>query len=84
MYCCQFSKHEGSLILTGGSNVNEARLFDTQLNNKAFAAIYDLPRMVYSVDFGNSTSGTGRDKGTKFAISGGDGLIRLFRLNIIA
>jgi hypothetical protein len=40
--------------------------------------------MVYSVDFGNNASGSGKDRGTKFAISGGDGLIRLFRLNIIA
>ena len=83
LYCCQFSKKEGSLILCGGSYVNEARLFDTELNNNNFATIHGLPREVDTVDFGNNGSYNGNE-GTTFAISGGDGLIRMFRLNIVA
>ena len=28
LYCAQFSKIDGSLIIAGGSNANEAKLFD--------------------------------------------------------
>ena len=76
LYAGQFSKVDGSLILAGGSNSNEAKLFDRNNYEKAFCTITDLSREIDTVDFGN--------KGNMFAISGGDGLIRLFSMNITA
>ncbi len=76
LYAGQFSKVDGSLILAGGSNSNEAKLFDRNNYEKAFCTITDLSREIDTVDFGN--------KGNMFTISGGDGLIRLFSMNITA
>jgi len=56
--------------------VNEVRLFDTLKDMDPFCSIYNLPREIYTMDFGN--------KGTSFAVSGGDGLVRIFSTNIIA
>lgn len=39
-------------------------------------SIYDLGREINTVDFAN--------KGNKFAISGGDGYLRIFEMNINA
>jgi WD40 repeat protein len=76
LYAAQFSKIDGTLILAGGSNSNEAKLFDRTDIEKAVVSIYDLAREVNTVDFGN--------KGNQFAVSGGDGYVRLFSMNINA
>lgn len=76
MYSGQFSKIDGSLILAGGSNSNEAKLFDRTDIEKAVVSIYDLAKEIGTVDFAN--------KGNMFAISGGDGYVRLFGMNISA
>lgn len=62
--------------MAGGSNSNEAKLFDRTDIEKAVVSIYDLAREVNTVDFGN--------KGNQFAVSGGDGYVRLFSMNINA
>lgn len=76
LYSGQFSKADGTLILAGGSNTNEVKLFDRENQNKAFCCITDLSREVNTVDFGN--------EGEMFAFSGGDGLVRAFQMNIKA
>jgi hypothetical protein len=43
---------------------------------KAVVSIYDLSREINTVDFAN--------KGNMFAISGGDGYLRLFSMSISA
>ncbi|KAL4463228.1 hypothetical protein ABPG74_007229 [Tetrahymena malaccensis] len=76
LYSGQFSKADGTLILAGGSNTNEVKLFDRENQNKAFCCITELSREVNTVDFGN--------EGEMFAFSGGDGLLRVFQMNIKA
>jgi len=76
LYSGQFSKLDGSLILAGGSNSNEVKLFDRPEMEKVVVSIYDLGREINTVDFAN--------KGNKFAISGGDGYVRIFGLNVTA
>jgi len=76
LYAGQFSKNDGSLILAGGSNSNEVKLFDRSNQEKAFCCITDLSRETNSVDFSNS--------GNQFIIAGGDGYCRLFEMNITA
>lgn len=44
LYACQFSKKNKDMIIAGGSNSNEVKLFDKSNNNKPFCAIYNLPR----------------------------------------
>lgn len=74
LYSGQFSKLDGGLILAGGSNTNEAKLFDSESGNKHIATITDLSREIYTVDFANN--------GGFFAISGGDAYIRMFSFNV--
>lgn len=62
--------------MAGGSNANEAKLFDRNNLEKAFCSIHDLSKDVSSVDFSN--------KGNMFTTAGGDGLVRIFSLNITA
>ena len=73
LYAGQFSKKNNDIIVAGGSNANEVKLFDKSNNNKPFCCIYDLPREVDTVDFSHDDS--------LLAISGGDGLIRVFQVN---
>mmetsp|Transcript_4612 Transcript_4612/g.3819 ORF Transcript_4612/g.3819 Transcript_4612/m.3819 type:complete len:101 (+) Transcript_4612:457-759(+) len=73
LYAGQFSKNDGSLVLAGGSNANEARLFDRESLDRCACVIYDLSREVNTVDFGN--------KGDKFAIGGSDGYVRMFAIS---
>jgi len=75
-YAGQFSKNDGSLILAGGSNAYEAKIFDREKLNRHVCTIYGMSREVNSVDFSN--------KGDKFALGGSDGYIRIFSMNIIA
>lgn len=73
LYAGQFSKKNNDIILAGGSNANEVKLFDKSNNNKPFCCIYGLPREIDTVDFSHD------DK--LFAISGADGLVRVFRIS---
>ena len=70
LYSGQFSKVDGALILAGGSNANEAKLFDRDNFYKCICNITDLPREVDCVDFANNSH--------DFCIAGGDGLVRVF------
>ncbi|EGR27317.1 WD repeat protein [Ichthyophthirius multifiliis] len=75
LYAGQFSKDEGgTFILAGGSNTNEVKLFDRDNQNKAFCCITEFSKEVDTVDFGN--------KGELFATAGGDGLCRIFKMNM--
>ena len=76
LYCGQFSKVDGCLILAGGSNTDEAKMFDRNNYEKPFFALNELSAEINSVDFAN--------RGGKFLTAGGDGLLRVFSLNIIA
>jgi len=76
IYASQFSKVDGSLILAGGSFSNEVKLFDRNNLDRHVCTIHDLSREVVTVDFSN--------KGNMFAVSGGDGYIRVYGMNIIA
>ena len=58
------------MILAGGSGARECKLFDTEAMDKAVVSIYDISRDIYTVDFAN--------KEKRFALSGGDGFIRVF------
>ena len=70
IYSAQYSKHDnGGMILAGGSKSNEARFFDSLNFNKPFAAIMDLPKPVFSVDFSYS--------GSMAALGCSDGIIRV-------
>ncbi len=61
------------MIIAGGSNSNEVKLFDKSNNNKPFCAIYNLPRQIDTVDFSHDDQ--------MFVISGADGLIRVFKVD---
>lgn len=71
LYCGQFSKVDGALILAGGSNANEAKLFDRDNAYKCICNITDLSREVDTVDFANNSN--------NFCTGGGDGLLRIFK-----
>lgn len=60
--------------MAGGSNTNEVKLFDRIRGDKDIVGVFDLTREVDCLDFSN--------EGGKFAVSGGDGYVRLFALNI--
>lgn len=72
VYCTQFRKTTGDLILAGGSEANEARLFDRTNGYQPLCCISELSRACYNVDFSN--------KGDIFALGGGDGVIRCFNI----
>jgi COMPASS component SWD3 len=76
VYANQFSKVDGSLILAGGSNSNEVRIFDRNKLDSLVCVIYDMSREVTTVDFSNN--------GDKFLTAGSDGMVRVFNMNIIA
>lgn len=73
LYSGQFSKKNNDIIVAGGSNANEVKLFDKSNNNKPFCCIHDLPREIDTVDFSHDDQ--------LFAISGADGLIRVFKIS---
>ena len=64
------------MIIAGGSGANEVKIFDRNEANKAFVSIYDLNKEINTIDFGNN--------GENFAISGGDGIVRIFSLSMVA
>ena len=72
VYCAQFQKTTGDLIIAGGSGSNEVKVFDGNTLFKPCAQIKDLSRACYTVDFSNS--------GDMFAMGGGDGVIRVFNV----
>lgn len=74
LYASQFSKGNGGLILAGGSNSNEVKIFDTDSGRKPFVSISELCREVNTVDFSNN--------GDMFCFSGGDGQVRLYSMSI--
>ena len=74
LYAGQFSKVDGALILAGGSNANEAKVFDRDNFYKCICNITDLPREVDTVDFANNSN--------DFLVAGGDGLIRVHSTNM--
>lgn len=61
------------MIIAGGSNSNEVKLFDKSNNNKPFCAIHALPREIDTVDFSYDDS--------LFAIAGADGFVRVFQIS---
>lgn len=69
LYAGQFSKVDGALVLAGGSNSNEAKVFDRDNFYKCICNITELPREVDTVDFAHNSN--------DFLVAGGDGLIRV-------
>lgn len=72
LYCAQFLKTEGDLIIAGGSGSNEVKIFDGNNNFWPCAQIRDLSRACFTVDFSN--------QGDMFAMGGGDGVVRVFNI----
>lgn len=72
LYCAQFLKTEGDLIVAGGSGYNEVKVFDGNNNFWPCAQIRDLSRACFTVDFSN--------QGDMFAMGGGDGVVRVFNI----
>lgn len=58
--------------MAGGSGANEVKLFDFHVIDEAVVSVYDLCREINTLDWAN--------KENKFAISGGDGYLRIFEL----
>ena len=75
LYTAQFSKNNhGRLICAGGSNANEAKLFDHHDNNKIIASITGLSRAIFAVDFLSDSS--------KMLLAGGDSCIRVYDVKL--
>ena len=72
LFALQFEKNNGDIVIAGGGGMNEVKVFDGDMEFKPCAQIKDLSRGCYSVDWSNS--------GESFAIGGGDGVIRVFRV----
>lgn len=58
------------MILAGGSNCNEARLFDRNNFDKCACILYEISREINSVDFSN--------RGDKFALGTSEGFVRIY------
>jgi COMPASS component SWD3 len=73
LYTCQISKLGGNFAICGGSKLNQAYVINMNEHYKQIGSIYNLSRACYTADFGHDSN--------FFAISGGDGLIRLFNIS---
>lgn len=74
LYAAQFSKEgQGKYILAGGSNANEAKVFDHSKGDSPVGTITGLTRGVFAVDFSPDNR--------KIAIAGGDSAIRILEIN---
>lgn len=73
VYSMQFRKGHGNILIAGGAGSNEVKLFDTYDFFTPIARIGEMSRACFTVDFSQS--------GDTFAISGGDGVVRVFTLN---
>lgn len=70
LYAAQFSKEGGGrYIVAGGSNVNEAKVFDHHNGNSVVGTVTGLTRGVFAVDFAPDCQ--------RVAIAGGDTAIRI-------
>jgi WD40 repeat protein len=67
------SAKRNDIILAGGSDANEVKLFDRSNNNKSFCCVHELQREIVTVNFSHD------DK--MFAISGAYGMVRVFRIS---
>lgn len=73
LYAAQFSKEgEGRYIAAGGSNSNEAKVFDHLNRNAVVGTVTGLSRGVFAVDFSPDNR--------KLAIAGGDASIRILEI----
>ena len=70
LYCGRFSS-SGDYVLTGGAYSNEARILT--INGKLVYRVSGLTKAVQCCDWNGNDS--------QFAISGGDGYVRLFDVN---
>eukprot|EP01041_Mallomonas_annulata_P010247 gene10247-21378_t len=70
LYAAQFSKEgRGRFIVAGGSNTNEAKVFDHHNHNAVIGTITGMSRGIFAVDFS--------PEGQKVAVAGGDSSIRI-------
>lgn len=71
LYAAQFSKgNNAKYICAGGSNANEAKLYDHHDNNRLIASVTGLSRAVFSLDFSPD--------GSKLLLAGADSCIRVY------
>jgi WD40 repeat protein len=70
VYTAQLSKLNGNYALCGGSKLCQAYVINQSDHYKQVCSIYNISRPVYSVDFAHESN--------MFAITGGDGIIRLY------
>lgn len=73
IYSAQLSKLNGNFAICGGSKLNQAYVINQSDHYKQIGTIFNLSRACYTVDFGHESN--------YFAISGGDGIIRLYDIN---
>ena len=70
-YTAQFSKFDrGEVFAIGGIGGNQCYLYDSALR-QPFAAISNIPKAVYSLDFAHSSG--------RIAVGSGDGAMRIYR-----
>ena len=74
LYCCKFSKDFGKLIFAGGSQVNNAKIFDW--NGTGVAVIDKLSHACLALDSSNDLSKNEQ----LLAIGGGEGIVRIFKV----
>ena len=73
LYCLQFEKNNGDIVIAGGAGSNEVKVFDGDIDFKPCAQIKDLSRACFTLDWNNT--------GDTFAMGGGDGVIRVFNVH---
>ncbi len=74
LYCCKFSNDFGKLIFAGGSQSNAVKIFD--FTGRPLCTIDKLSHACVAMDSSNDLT-----KGYQlFAHGGGEGIIRIFRL----
>jgi len=77
VFSAQFSKDpSSSLIVAGGSQENEAKVFDRTKGNKVVGAVMALNKPVFSVDFS-----CGMAQPEMVAVGGADGQVRVFNVS---
>ncbi len=73
LYATQFSKEgQGRYIAAGGSNCNEAKVFDRFNHNAIIGSLSGLPRGVFALDFSPDNR--------KIAVAAGDSCIRILEI----
>lgn len=72
LYFGRFDRKWGKYVLTGGSNPNQAKILD--ISNKSYAVFQDFDKELYCGEWSSDNR--------LVALSGDDGVVRLFEVNL--